>query len=238
MYRTYKFLIVSLIFSAQSPIFAMNPDFLNRSSGAGAGAQEAPVAPNRRQGVMSAATGGQVLTHDIDESIPTVPNETKVLHLAAVEGRLDNILSYLKRGAQIDIEDAEGNTPLMAAIASKQGAAAILLLRQGADSNKENGLGLTPLDVAIAHKLDSVIAKLKEFGGKESTLPDDAFRGVVITRATIAAIEALSPDLQEAWEQLFRAFDKEKNFDTCRPLIIFCRKHKIPYYESDPATEE
>lgn len=90
----------------------------------------------------------------------TATPPVRTLAAAAAGGDLDALRRALADGAAIDAADANGQTPLGAAVRARQIAAVRLLLEAGADPNHVDHGGVTPLqharsggDVAIADLL-------------------------------------------------------------------------------------
>ena len=80
-----------------------------------------------------------------------------LLHKAAEEGDTASIVSLLAGGANIDVKDSDGNTPLHVAAEASKGAAVMALLEAGAGVDKENGEGFTPLHHAAYYGLPEIV---------------------------------------------------------------------------------
>lgn len=73
---------------------------------------------------------------------------TQVLHLAAFQGRLDEIEAFLAAGAEINAIGDLGLTPMHYAVLGGQCAAIRMLLQNGASRSIENEFGETALQMA------------------------------------------------------------------------------------------
>lgn len=81
---------------------------------------------------------------------PNVCNEKgiPVLHFAAFRGLLLTAYALIKRGADVNAQDADGNTALMAAVIRRNENIVRLLLEAGADKTIMNNECDSPVDVA------------------------------------------------------------------------------------------
>ena len=72
------------------------------------------------------------------------------LHIAAQNFQKDAALSLLKAGADVDVKDDHGNTPLWKAVFESRGRGEIisLLVLHGADPDLKNNTGKSPRDLA------------------------------------------------------------------------------------------
>ncbi|UAK24641.1 ankyrin repeat domain-containing protein [Sphingomonas nostoxanthinifaciens] len=81
-------------------------------------------------------------------------------------------LSFLiGRGAQVDVRDRDGNTPLMTAVQLSDPASAQLLVESGAKVNLVNNRGETPLIMAVQHR-DVASARLLISAGADPKIAD------------------------------------------------------------------
>ena len=70
------------------------------------------------------------------------------VHAAAMAGDIDGLKRILASGADPDLSDPTGQTPLIAAALEGEAAAAALLIERGADVDARTGNGLTALHAA------------------------------------------------------------------------------------------
>jgi len=75
----------------------------------------------------------------------------------------------VERGAGLDLRDAEGNTPLMAAVRSNCEGCLKLLAEKGADVNKKNSSGDTPLHAAALSGARTMVEFLIARGADSSS---------------------------------------------------------------------
>ncbi len=89
----------------------------------------------------------------VDTNRPTIPDETKFcispLVVAAAQGNHDAVLALLGAGADVQVRDEDGNTPLLAACIANDLKVIQMLLRAGADVHAVNHDGYTPLLMSI-----------------------------------------------------------------------------------------
>lgn len=84
------------------------------------------------------------------------------LHYAAASNEGESMVAWLvDRGALIDAEAPNGNTPLMMAARDGTIASAELLLRLGADATRRNSLNQTAADMAEQAGRDDLAARLR-----------------------------------------------------------------------------
>jgi hypothetical protein len=75
----------------------------------------------------------------------------------------DKILKLLlAKGADPNIEDNEGKTPLYWAIFTENSEATNILLQHGANPNKPDKIGNTPLSIAEKYKKQSIVKIIKK----------------------------------------------------------------------------
>jgi ankyrin repeat protein len=88
------------------------------------------------------------------------------LHLAAGGGHLETVTVLVKKGASLDLQDREGETPLIRAVLQDKIETAAYLLGRGADPAKKNTDGKTALDIAKEHKNKELINLLLRAGAE------------------------------------------------------------------------
>jgi hypothetical protein len=79
---------------------------------------------------------------------------------AAANGNYHEIEKILAKGANVNVENREGNTPLILAIRHKSYNTALVLIENGASINVKNKRGLTPLIVAAKNGLPRTVQLL------------------------------------------------------------------------------
>jgi len=84
------------------------------------------------------------------------------LAIAAADSSPAAIAFLLDRGADINQQDADGNTPLMLAIKSRYSGGVTLLLERGARTDILNKDGKSALDLSIAEEKTDVTKRLRE----------------------------------------------------------------------------
>ncbi len=104
----------------------------------------------------------------IDEDTP--------LHVAARDGSAKRVDLLLRHGAEVELENNQGDTPLIKAVDVGNGhettfCAVDLLLKRGADVDSINDLLITPLDAAARRGDYATFLLLLQNGAKIETRP-------------------------------------------------------------------
>ncbi len=118
------------------------------------------------------------LADGADANYISHPFGMSVLHSAAFEGYADIIVLLLKHGANINITDEYGATPLEMAASSNKKSVVEVLLAKGADPNKaenQNSIkaGYTPLHAAASDGLLDIASLLLDHGAKVNPLTSE-----------------------------------------------------------------
>jgi len=86
------------------------------------------------------------------------------LHWASKFGYEDIISTLISKGANVNLQDIDGNTPLHLASLFDRSPAVQLLVTNGADTNLKNVVGDTPLHLAALTGNDNVVSLLIDAG--------------------------------------------------------------------------
>ena len=93
------------------------------------------------------------------------------IYQAALMGDMNEIKAQLEQGVSVNTVNAQGNTPLHAAVASMHEGLIEYLLEQGADVNVTNRIGITPLSRAIINfDLPVEMPSMDWHAGKRATV--------------------------------------------------------------------
>ena len=107
-----------------------------------------------------AATDGNERAEHLDA--PNKKGGATVLHVAASRGMTERVESYLAAGANPNLRDKRGRTPLMRAIWGGELAPIVPLLQSGADPTIPDNEGRTPLQYAEETNRNEIAALLRE----------------------------------------------------------------------------
>jgi len=102
------------------------------------------------------------------EGRPLTPEETaRVVELAlhfAREGMTEELAGFVDHGLPADVQDEDGNTPLMLAAYHGHAATVRMLIDRGADVDLRNGRDQSPVAGAVFKGEDEVVGLLVEAG--------------------------------------------------------------------------
>lgn len=116
-----------------------------------------PVAPNWKLAFCS-------LTLVFITGCVSTPEER--LRMAAAEGNLLRVETFLEQGINVEAADERGVTPLFLAVKNGHRDVMALLLKRGAEVNASRQDGVTPLFIAVQEGRRDVAALLLENGGE------------------------------------------------------------------------
>ena len=88
------------------------------------------------------------------------------IHEAASDGNIEAVKHHLEAGADVNVKDTIGLTPLHMAAGDGRKEVAELLIAKGAEVNMKNKYSKTPLDWAIDFKHTEIADLLRKHGGK------------------------------------------------------------------------
>ncbi len=92
---------------------------------------------------------------------------SSLLILSAKGGHIGVVRTLIARGADVNLPNRNGWTPLMAAVSHGHGSVVKLLLENGADPNRTHAYGWTALKLTI-QKGDKAMAELlRKYGAKK-----------------------------------------------------------------------
>jgi ankyrin repeat protein len=104
----------------------------------------------------------------VTEDRPLTPEEiARVVELAmhfAREGMVEELAGFLDHGLPADVQDPDGNTPLMLAAYHGQAATVRMLLDRGADVDQRNGRDQSPVAGALFKGETDVVRMLVDAG--------------------------------------------------------------------------
>lgn len=152
------------------------------------------------------------------------------LHLAAACSRGDHVQQLLKAGANPNVQDKEGHTPLQVAIgACAEGTFTILVNHPSTDINLPSEGMVTPLMQAVKH-LNLMMVKSLLRRNAEITAIDSEGRTAIHWAAVINNVDALKLLMRQGPETLKDAQDNKGQtalFLACREGAVDCVRHLL-----------
>ncbi len=103
-----------------------------------------------------------LLNHGADPNPPACNDGKTPLHLAAQKGLIKIVDALLKKKAQIDAQDSQGQTALLCAIKAKKAETARQLLENGANHSLGEENGSMPLVWAIRRRMTDIANLIKK----------------------------------------------------------------------------
>ena len=94
----------------------------------------------------------------------TTDELNEALLLASKEGNLEAVQSLIEQGADVNVKDKEGATPLMRSVSRDYNAIVTLLIEKGADVNAKNDWDYTPLKYSTKLNLKNMEQLLRDAG--------------------------------------------------------------------------
>ena len=119
------------------------------------------------------------------------------LHIVAKRGDTTYVNYLLARGADPNIRDGQGNTPLLVAVNSGAGGGIDLLVKGGANVNLGNGSGETPLIRAVQRRDLSLVRILLAAGAD----PDQSDRIAGLSARDYAHQDTRTPALAKVIDE-------------------------------------
>ena len=114
-----------------------------------------------------------------------VQNSAANLHLAVLQGNLENVKTILKSDTDLDQKDQYGSTPLIIAATFGKTEIARLLIDEGADLDITNNQGSTPLHIAAFFCYKDIVEALLDKGANRTLRNNDGATAYDIVAAPV-----------------------------------------------------
>ncbi|XP_031417020.1 fibronectin type 3 and ankyrin repeat domains protein 1 [Clupea harengus] len=89
-----------------------------------------------------------------------VSNWTPLMRVSAVSGDAEMAALLIRAGADVNVKDRDGKTPLMVAVLNNHEELVKLLLENGADKHAKNGFGLGAIEMAKSFERKNILRLL------------------------------------------------------------------------------
>ena len=106
---------------------------------------------------------------------------SKILLSVAVEGNAEGVYQMISQGANIDIKDNTGRTPLLNAIVAGQIEIVSILLAKGANVNHEDNKGSTALILACENNYPVITEMVSKYGADFQHKNNEGFSALMIS---------------------------------------------------------
>ena len=145
---------------------------------------------NKNQKALSLLMLAEMLGHKgIAEKLRSIDAQNmtqKELHKATLQGDIKTIRALLKKGADINIKDESGNTPLHDAVRKGDIDSVKILLKAGAKTNIKDKAARTPLELAEKFGHSNIVEKLR-IAHRKNRAQDTVDNTTKQTKATISS---------------------------------------------------
>lgn len=127
-----------------------------------------------------------------------IQNSDTNLHLAVLQGNIENVKKSLESGSGINQKDSYGSTPLIIATTFGKAEIAKLLIAEGADLNIPNNQGSTPLHIAAFFCHKAIVEALLDKGADKYLRNNDGATAYDIVSAPVEMDQETYKQLESA----------------------------------------
>lgn len=123
----------------------------------------------------------QLILNNVESIVNRTSNENvSPLHVVCAQGRVEAVELLIKFGANINMQDFDGDTPLHEAAREKHSPVVSLLLHAGADISLRNSYGLTPFLLACFKGSLNCIIQILPFVDDVNDCAYDGNTGIIL----------------------------------------------------------
>lgn len=123
----------------------------------------------------------QLILDNVKNIVNRTSNENvSPLHVVCSQGRIKAVELLIEAGANVDLQDFDGDTPLHEAAREKHSKVASLLLHAGAEPNLRNSYGLTPFLLACFKGTLDCVLEILPFVGDINDCAYDGNTGIIL----------------------------------------------------------
>ncbi len=146
------------------------------------------------------------------------PTPHVLIHVAALQGNIDEIRKHIKAGSDLNEIDAYGSTPLIIAITFGKTEVARALIEAGADMTIANSEGSAPLHIAAFFCRTEIVEALLENGADTDSKNTAGRTALQTVEGPFDEVKAIYDAIRKGLEPLGLRLDYERIKET-RPKI-------------------
>jgi ankyrin repeat protein len=146
------------------------------------------------------------------------PTPHVLIHVAALQGNIDEIRKHIGAGSDLNEIDDYGSTPLIVAVTFGRTEVAKALIEAGADLTIANNEGSAPLHIAAFLCREEIVASLLEHGADKEAKNGTGNTALEIVQVPFDDVKPIYDTIQKGLRSLGLNLDYERIQGT-RPKI-------------------
>ena len=140
------------------------------------------------------------------------------LHVAALQGNIDEIQKHIKAGSDLNEKDVYGSSPLIIAVTFGKTEVARALIEAGADMKIKNNEGSTPLHIAAFLCRTEIVEALLDNGADKNLRNNAGSTALEVVEGPFDDVKGVYNSIRKALRPLGLKLDYER-IKMTRPKI-------------------